>query len=79
MIPNETERNDIKMSNSDTRWMKSNRRYYSLLNDNNEKILTVNANLYFPDCFKWKKLYEKGWKVHVIGVNLPKERGSNGA
>lgn len=47
-------------------------RYYAILNENRETILIVQANIYFPDCFKWKKLYEKGWSVHVIGQELPK-------
>jgi len=56
----------------DTRHRGWNRRHYGLLNENRETILIVQANVYFPDCFKWKKLYEKGWSVHVIGQELPK-------
>lgn len=56
----------------DTRHRGWNRRYYALLNANREPILYVQANLYFPDCFNWKKLYKKGWSVHVVGADPPK-------
>lgn len=55
----------------DTRNQEQYRRYYALINEKKEIVLIVQANVYFPDCFKWDKLFEKGWYVHVIGHEIP--------
>lgn len=57
----------------DTRHRGWNRRNYALIDENDKTILQVTANLYFPDCFKWQKLYKLGWKVHIIGKHHRKE------
>lgn len=64
----------------DTRNHKTNRRYYALLNKEKEVVLVVQANLYFPDCFNWKKLHGRGWTVHVMKgkPNEERERENDG-
>jgi len=50
----------------DTRNNLSNRRHYAVLNKNKKPVLIVQANVYFPDCFDWYKLYQRNWTVHVV-------------
>lgn len=36
-----------------------------LINKDGEVLLTIRMNIFHPDCFKWEKLLDKGWKVLV--------------
>lgn len=49
----------------DTRHRHYNRRLLVILNKNDEVVGQVLVNIYFPDCLKWDKVKELGYRGYT--------------